>query len=105
MKVDIRVAELLGRELHGMFMGRQEVTTREHHSVPRRSLVNALTACCELFKAAIYLRPEAVVLADKSISFLVLQRVLQQALKTLKLNAATGDFSVINYENPSSSSP
>ncbi len=44
-------------------------------------------------------------LADKSISFLVLQRVLQQALKTLKLNAATGDFSVINYENPSSSSP
>jgi len=38
MKVDIRVAELLGRELHGMFMGRQEVTTREHHSVPRRSL-------------------------------------------------------------------
>jgi len=30
MKVDIRVAELLGRELHGMFMGRQEVTTREH---------------------------------------------------------------------------
>ena len=36
--------------------GRQEVTTREHHSVPRRSLVNALTACCELFKAAIYLR-------------------------------------------------
>jgi hypothetical protein len=42
--------------------------------------------------------PEAVVLADKSISFLVLQRVLQQALKTLKLNAATSDFSVINYE-------
>jgi hypothetical protein len=39
-----------------------------------------------------------VVLADKSISFLVLQRVLQQALKTLKLNAATSDFSVINYE-------
>jgi len=38
------------------------------------------------------------VLADKSISFLVLQRVLQQALKTLKLNAATSDFSVINYE-------
>ena len=37
-------------------------------------------------------------LADKSISFLVLQRVLQQALKTLKLNAATSDFSVINYE-------
>jgi hypothetical protein len=28
----------------------------------------------------------------------VLQRVLQQALKTLKLNAATSDFSVINYE-------
>src|SRR3954469_14472179 len=56
MKVDIRAAELLGRELHGMFMGRQEVTMREHHSVPRRSLVNALTACCELFKAAIYLR-------------------------------------------------
>jgi hypothetical protein len=27
-----------------------------------------------------------------------LQRVLQQALKTLKLNAATSDFSVINYE-------
>jgi hypothetical protein len=39
-----------------------------------------------------------VVLTDKSISFLVLQRVLQQALKTLKLNAATSDFSVINYE-------
>jgi hypothetical protein len=39
-----------------------------------------------------------VVLADKSISFLVLQRVLQQALKTLKLNASTSDFSVINYE-------
>jgi hypothetical protein len=38
------------------------------------------------------------VLTDKSISFLVLQRVLQQALKTLKLNAATSDFSVINYE-------
>jgi hypothetical protein len=38
------------------------------------------------------------VLADKSISFLVLQRVLQQALRTLKLNAATSDFSVINYE-------
>jgi hypothetical protein len=38
------------------------------------------------------------VLADKSISFLVLQRVLQQALKTLKLNAATSDFSLINYE-------
>ena len=37
-------------------------------------------------------------LADKSISFLVLQRVLQQALKTLKLNAATSDFSVVNYE-------
>ena len=37
-------------------------------------------------------------LTDKSISFLVLQRVLQQALKTLKLNAATSDFSVINYE-------
>lgn len=37
-------------------------------------------------------------LADKSISFLVLQRVLQQALRTLKLNAATSDFSVINYE-------
>ena len=37
-------------------------------------------------------------LADKSISFLVLQRVLQQALKTLKLNAATSDFSLINYE-------
>jgi hypothetical protein len=28
----------------------------------------------------------------------MLQRVLQQALKTLKLNAATSDFSVINYE-------
>src|SRR4051812_18530656 len=41
---------------------------------------------------------EVVVLTDKSISFLVLQRVLQQALKTLKLNAATSDFSVINYE-------
>jgi hypothetical protein len=39
-----------------------------------------------------------VVLTDKSISFLMLQRVLQQALKTLKLNAATSDFSVINYE-------
>jgi hypothetical protein len=39
-----------------------------------------------------------VVLTDKSISFLVLQRVLQQALKTLKLNAATSDFSVMNYE-------
>jgi hypothetical protein len=39
-----------------------------------------------------------IVLTDKSISFLVLQRVLQQALKTLKLNAATSDFSVINYE-------
>jgi hypothetical protein len=39
-----------------------------------------------------------VVLTDKSISFLVLQRVLQQALKTLKWNAATSDFSVINYE-------
>jgi hypothetical protein len=39
-----------------------------------------------------------VVLTDKRISFLVLQRVLQQALKTLKLNAATSDFSVINYE-------
>ena len=52
-----------------------------------------------MFKAAIYPPgPEAVVLADKSISFLVLQRVLQQALKTLKLNAATSDFSVINYE-------
>ncbi len=38
------------------------------------------------------------VLAAKSISFLVLQRVLQQALKTLKMNAATSDFSVINYE-------
>ena len=37
-------------------------------------------------------------MADKSISFLVLQRVLQQALKTLKLNAATSDFSLINYE-------
>ena len=37
-------------------------------------------------------------LTDKSISFLVLQRVLQQALKTLKLNAATSDFSVIIYE-------
>ena len=37
-------------------------------------------------------------LTDKSISFLVLQRVLQQALKTLKLNAATSDFSVMNYE-------
>ena len=39
-------------------------------------------------------------LTDKSISFLVLvlQRVRQQALKTLKLNAATSDFSVINYE-------
>ena len=37
-------------------------------------------------------------LTDKSISFLVLvlQRVLQ--LKTLKLNAATSDFSVMNYE-------
>jgi hypothetical protein len=38
------------------------------------------------------------VLADKSISFLVLQRVLQQALRTLKLNAATSDFAGINYE-------
>ena len=37
-------------------------------------------------------------LAAKSISFLVLQGVLQQALKTLKLNAATSDFSVVNYE-------
>jgi hypothetical protein len=52
-----------------------------------------------VLKAAIYPPgPEAVVLANKSISFLVLQRVLQQALKTLKLNAATSDFSVINYE-------
>jgi len=38
------------------------------------------------------------VLADKSISFLVLQRVLQQALRTLKLNAATSDFAGIDYE-------
>ena len=37
-------------------------------------------------------------LTSKSISFLVLQRVLQQAMKTLKMNAATSDFSVINYE-------
>ena len=37
-------------------------------------------------------------LADKSISFLVLQRVLQQALRTLKLNAATRDFAGSNYE-------
>jgi hypothetical protein len=52
-----------------------------------------------VLKAAIYPPgPEAIVLANKSISFLVLQRVLQQALKTLKLNAATSDFSVINYE-------
>jgi RNase P/RNase MRP subunit p29 len=34
----------------------------------------------------------------KSISFLVLQRVLKEAMKTLKMNAATSDFSVINYE-------
>jgi hypothetical protein len=65
----------------------------------RTSLVKALAACCEVLKAAIYLRAaEVEVLVDKSISFLVLQRVLQQALKTLKLNAATSDFSVINYE-------
>jgi hypothetical protein len=37
-------------------------------------------------------------LSAKSISFLVLQRVLSQAMKTLKMNAATSDFSVINYE-------
>jgi hypothetical protein len=47
---------LLGRAPHGMFMERRELTARETHSVPGRSLVNAFTACYEVRKAAIYLR-------------------------------------------------
>jgi hypothetical protein len=86
-----------GRAPHGMFMERGESTAREPHSLEDLQATHSrlVTRCARPQSPSAL---EVAVLTDKSISFLVLQRVLQQALKTLKLNAATSDFSVINYE-------
>ena len=88
---------LMGRAPHGMFMEREELTAREllQFLEDLQSTHSRLVTRCARSQCTSGL--EVVVLTDKSISFLVLQRVLQQALKTLKLNAATSDFSVINY--------
>jgi hypothetical protein len=90
-------AKLLGRAPDGMYMERGELTAGPLFSLEDlQSTHSRLVTRCARPQSTSGL--EVVVLTDKSISFLVLQRVLQQALKTLKLNAATSDFSVINYE-------